>query len=293
MDESTVPTPPKAKLGSLATSVQPVKRKKKVTSRVEKDESDDDDQSAVADQSINPAMPPAVEPIQPASRQPIPLLDEIVPVTASDGTTPLLCMPQHVLVRMLRHVLVRMIWCMLVWMVRLASVRAPVCAGAHGLCVLVRMVLHVLVRIVVRVLVRCKDGLLLQCAFKPHNSALVSAAYSPDGSFLVTGAADGCVFFIAISRGSYVPIGFMPPPPGSGKDQIKPGVTTLTWAAEDAVYVGYTDGTFAELVLPTEVFAHDRHIFHMLSPLLPSLSLQELLLFCFTGGYFRDLRIAL
>ena len=108
---------------------------------------------------------------------------------------------------------------------------------------------------VLRILARCKDGLQLKSALKPHPVALSALAYSPDGAHLATGAADGSVFFLSVNRGAYSPVGFMnfPPKKGAADNATPPAVTTLVWAAEDALCVGYADGTVAQLNLPTEV----------------------------------------
>jgi len=108
---------------------------------------------------------------------------------------------------------------------------------------------------VLRILARCKDGLQLKSALKPHPVALSALAYSPDGAHLATGAADGSVFFLSVNRGTYSPVGFMnfPPKKGAADNAVPPAVTTLVWAAEDALCVGYADGTVAQLNLPTEV----------------------------------------
>ncbi len=106
---------------------------------------------------------------------------------------------------------------------------------------------------VVRVLTRCKDGLQLKQALKPHTVPVAAIAFSPDGNHLASGAKDGCVFFIAITRTGYAPVGFMPPPTAASEvARSPPSVTSLVWASEDALYVGYNDGTVAELTLPVE-----------------------------------------
>ena len=104
---------------------------------------------------------------------------------------------------------------------------------------------------VVRILSRCKDGLQLRTAFKPHRVAVKALAYSPDGAYLATGAADGCVFFITVARGEYSPIGFMPPSLEEGQQPAS--VTTMAWSADDTLLVGYADGSCAELNVPTDV----------------------------------------
>ena len=98
---------------------------------------------------------------------------------------------------------------------------------------------------VVRILARCKDGLQLKTAFKPHNVGVACLQYSPDGLHLATGATDGCVFFISSKGGEYKPIGFMPT-----STKSTAAVTSLVWSSEDALLVGYADGTCAELTLP-------------------------------------------
>ena len=98
---------------------------------------------------------------------------------------------------------------------------------------------------VVRVLTRCKDGLQLRAALKPHAVAVATLEYSPDGSHLATGAADGSVFFLSVQHGQYVPIGFMPA-------KTKAAVTSMAWSDETALLVGYADGTCAELTLPEQ-----------------------------------------
>ena len=50
---------------------------------------------------------------------------------------------------------------------------------------------------VVRILLRCSDGFKIVDCFKPHNKRVTVAKFSPDGSVLATGSADGTVFFLA------------------------------------------------------------------------------------------------
>lgn len=105
---------------------------------------------------------------------------------------------------------------------------------------------------VVRVLTRCKDGLALRTAFKPHTVPIAAIAYSANGAYLASGAADGSVFFITVRDGVYAPLALMaPPPPAEGKGVA--AITTLAWATDDALYAGYSDGSFAELVVPLDV----------------------------------------
>jgi WD40 repeat protein len=60
---------------------------------------------------------------------------------------------------------------------------------------------------VVRQLRRCLDSWQLVRVFKPHTAAVTCLSYSQDGSYLVTGAEDGTMFFM--STVGYVPIGFV------------------------------------------------------------------------------------
>ena len=123
---------------------------------------------------------------------------------------------------------------------------------------------------VVRVLTRCKDGLHLKQAFKPHTVPIVSVAYSPDGRHLASGAQDGAVFFIAITRTGYTPVGFMNPPNGANT-----AVTSLAWASEDALFVGYADGRVAELTLPAEPDTSETYALPFEGKLLDTMPIVE------------------
>ena len=91
--------------------------------------------------------------------------------------------------------------------------------------------------------------------------------YAPDGKHLVSGAADGSVFFIALTPSGYAPVGFMSAPPpaaaaaeGGASSKPPPSVTTLCWAGEVSVYVGYSDGTVAELTLPLDADTSETYL---------------------------------
>jgi WD40 repeat protein len=75
-----------------------------------------------------------------------------------------------------------------------------------------------------RVLQVCRDGLRLLAALKPHATGIRHVLYSPDGSLLVTTAADASVFFIDATK-SYAALGFM---------QLPAPATAACWAADGA-----------------------------------------------------------
>jgi len=109
---------------------------------------------------------------------------------------------------------------------------------------------------VVRILLRCSDGFKIVDCFKPHNKRVTVAKFSPDGSVLATGSADGTVFFLAakypksppkapkLPGVTLAPIGFAKAPGG---------VSALQWhenMKEPKLLVGCETGHAFEMKAP-------------------------------------------
>eukprot|EP00741_Cyanophora_paradoxa_P024460 tig00022075_g23617.t1 len=95
---------------------------------------------------------------------------------------------------------------------------------------------------VVRVLETGETGFRLKRAFKPHSSAVLCLAFSGNGRRLVTGAADGTVFFLSVWK-NFAPIGFV---------QLSSAIRSLCWSDDSSrVLVLTVNGEVLELVAPS------------------------------------------